>query len=203
MKLTSIPMRIAAASALLALGLVGLVVREGVARAGGQEVRLAITGYDPRSLLTGHYVQFQLVDTVPAEQMCVWRDRRLQPRAGDVWFATRRDGTAHRIVAAATNRAAALRRGEVAIRGGGACYGVSLARPGVGDTPMSPVSATIDIGVDRIHLDQGEAEALEKILQGREGPAPPSWAVISVGRDGRARLKGLVVGDRRVDLDWF
>ena len=201
MKLPSIPIRIAAAVILLALALVGLVVREGMARAGGQEVRLAITGYDPRSLLTGHYVQFQLVDNVPAEQMCDWTKRRLEARSG-VWFAVRRDGQAHRVVAAAPGRAAALRLGEVAVRGRGTCYGV---RPPARDGREvdGPISASVDIGVDRIHLEQDEAEALEKILQGRDGPAPPSWAVVSVGRDGEARLKGIIVGDRRVDLDWF
>jgi hypothetical protein len=201
MKLPSIPVRIAAAAAVLALGLVGLVVSEGMARAGGQEVRLAITGYDPRSLLTGHYVQFQFVDNVPAEQACRRVGERMEPlRAG--WFAIRREGTTHRIVGSARSREAALRQGEVAVRGVAECYGVAWTRAD-GREVMSPISVSLDIGVDRIHLDQDEAEALEKVLQGRDGPAPPSWALISVGRDGEARLKGLIVGDRRVDLDWF
>ena len=201
MRLPSIPIRIAAAVVLLALALVGLVVREGVARAGGQEARLAITGYDPRSLLTGHYVQFQLVDNVPAEQACRWVGKRMEPlRAG--WFAVRRDGPTHRIVASAASREAALRQGEIAVRGVAECYGVAWTRPD-GREAMSPVSVSLNIGVDRIHLEQDEAEALEKILQGRDGPAPSSWAVISVGRDGEARLNGIIVGDRRVDLDWF
>lgn len=201
MKLPSIPIRIAAAVVLLALALVGLVVREGMARAGGREVRLAITGYDPRSLLTGHYVQFRLVDTVPAEQACRQVGQRMEPlRAG--WFAVRRDGAAHRIVASTATRQAALRQGEIAVSGAAECYGVTWTRPG-GREAMSPVTVSLDIGVDRIHLDQKEAEALEKILQGRDGPAPPSWAVLSVGADGKARLKGIIVGERRVDLDWF
>jgi hypothetical protein len=201
MRLPSIPIRIATAAAVLALGLVGLVVREGVARAQGQEVRLAITGYDPRSLLTGHYVQFRWVDTVPAEQACAWKDRRLEPRRIG-WYALRREGEAHRLVAAAANRQAALRAGDVAVRGEANCLGVSWVRPD-GKEATSPVTVTADIGVDRIHLEQDEAEAMEKILQGRDGEPPPSWAILSVGRDGKARLKGLIVGDRRVDLDWF
>ena len=62
---------------------------------------------------------------------------------------------------------------------------------------------SLGIGADRIHLEPDEAEALEKVLQGRDGPPSPSWAVVSVGPDGKARLMGLIVGDRRVDLDWF
>jgi uncharacterized membrane-anchored protein len=200
MKPPSIPMRIAAAVVVLALGLVGLVVREGMARAGGQEVRLAITGYDPRSLLTGHYVQFRLVDTVPAEQACRRAGKRMEPRPGG-WFAVAPDGAAHRIVASATTRAAALRLGEVAVRGEAECYGV-IWSPGPGREVTSPTFVSLDIGVDRIHLDQEEAQALEKALRG-EGAIAASWAVVSVGRDGKARLKGLIVGDRRADLSWF
>lgn len=201
MRLPSIPVRIAAASAVLALGLVGVVVREGVARAQGEEVRLAITGYDPRSLLTGHYVQFQLVDTVPAEGVCRWVGKRMEPLGGG-WFAIRRDGAAHRIVGSATTRAAALKLGDIAVRGEANCYGMSWTRPD-GQQATSPVSVSLDIGVDRIHLDQAEAEALQKALQDQAGEPPASWAVVSVGRDGKARLKGLIVGDRRADLDWF
>lgn len=202
MKLPSLPVRIVVAVVVLALGLIGLVVREGVARANGQEVRLAITGYDPRSLLTGHYVQFQLVDNVPPEQMCAWKGSRLEPASDQRWLAVRRQGGAHRIVAAAPSRAAALRLGEAALRGDGRCYGMAPVVIGGREVPGS-VSVTLDIGVDRIHLDQDEARRLETALRGRDGEPSPSWAVISVGEDGRARLKGVIVGDRRVDLTWF
>lgn len=202
MRLPSVPLRIVAAVAVLALGLIGLVVREGVARANGQEVRLAITGYDPRSLLTGHYVQFQLVDKVPPEQVCVRKGSRLEPAQGQLWLAARREGSAHRLVGAASSRASALRLGEVAIRGDGLCFGMGRVVIGGREVPET-LSATIDIGVDRIHLDQDEAQRLEKALRGRDGEPPPSWAVVSVGGDGKARLKGVIVGDQRVDLSWF
>jgi len=65
-------------------------------------------------------------------------------------------------------------------------------------------SISLDLGVDRIHLDQAGAEALEAELRRvRPGGEPPGYAVLSIGRDGRARVKGLIVGKRRVDLDWF
>lgn len=202
MRLPSRPVRIAAAVVLLAVGLVGLVAREGVARANGQEVRLAITGYDPRSLLTGHYVQFQLVDRVPPEQVCVRKGSGLEPVGVQLWLAARRVGSAHRLVAAAPSRAAALRLGEVAIRGDGLCVGIGPVVIGDREVPET-ISATLDIGIDRIHLDQEEAQRLEKVLRGRDGEPPPSWAVVSVGGDGKARLKGVIVGDRRIDLSWF
>jgi hypothetical protein len=193
--------RIALAVVLLALALVGFVVREGLARAAGQEVRLAVTGYDPRSLLTGHYVQFRLADTVAAEQACRRVGRRMEPRPGG-WFAIRREPGSDRIVGSAPTRAEALRQGQIAVRGEAECYGVSWIAPGGRET-VSPTFVSLGIGVDRLHIDQAEAEALAKALRGREGEIPASWAVVSVGRDGKARLKGLIVCDRRVDLDWF
>lgn len=200
MRLPSLPVRIVAAALVLALGLVGLVVREGAARAGGQEVRLAITGYDPRSLLTGHYVQFRLQDTLPQEQVCrvVGAEVRGRP---ETWFAVRREGDGHRIVAVAPSRAAALKLGEVAVRGSAQCYGMVARRPGQ-PPRVSYMSVSLDVGVDRIHLEQGEAKALEAALRG-EGEPPGSRAVLSVDRAGKARLKGVVVGNRRADLDWF
>lgn len=201
MRLPSVPVRIVVAAVMLALGLVGVVVREGVARAQGQEVRLAITGYDPRALLTGHYVQFQLVDEVSPEAVCARKADQIA-FATPAWFAVRREGGAHRIVAGAASRAAALRRGETAIRGHATCLGVTWTRPD-GRRTQSPITVAIDIGVDRIHVEQDEAEALEKALRGVDGPPPASWAVLSVDDAGKARLKGLIVGDRRVDLDWF
>ena len=200
MNLPSIPVRIVAAAGVLALGLVGLVVREGAARSAGQEVRLAITGYDPRSLLTGHYVQFRLQDTLPQEAVCLIVGQEV--RGGpDTWFAVRREGDGHRIVAAAPSRAAALKLGEVAVRGSAQCYGMVTRERGK-PPQVSYMSVSLDVGVDRIHLEQGEAKALETALRGW-GEPPGSRAVLSVGPDGKARLKGVVVGDKRADLDWF
>lgn len=61
----------------------------------------------------------------------------------------------------------------------------------------------LNLGPERLHVDQAQAEAIQKVLLAdRDGPAS-GYAVISVGIDGRARLKGLSAGGRRVDLTWF
>ena len=66
-------------------------------------------------------------------------------------------------------------------------------------------AVTLDIGVDRFHADQDEAERIERALRARraDGSAPSAFAVVSVGADGRARLKGVIVDGRRTDLTWF
>lgn len=206
MKFPSVPVRIVAAAAVLALGLVGMVARENMARDAGQEVRLALAGYDPRSLLQGHYVQFNLTSTYPAGTKC-------PPGADGItmepngWVALRPEGDHHGPAGAAKTRAEALRLGGIVARGTLTCLSVTTAvmipgRPDV--TTPEVLGVSLDLGVDRIHLDQAAAEQLEAELRRvRPGGEPPGYAVLSVGRDGRARVKGLIVGKRRVDLDWF
>jgi hypothetical protein len=62
----------------------------------------------------------------------------------------------------------------------------------------------LDIGITRFHAGQAEAEAMERAMRART-PGEPArdFAILSVGRDGRARLKGVEVNGRRIELDWF
>jgi hypothetical protein len=193
MKAPGAPLRILAAAGVLALGLVGLVVREGMARAGGQEVMLPITGYDPRELLTGHYVQFQFRSEYPGGTACPPGSGGFSRRK-DAWVALRRQGDHHVATGAALSRAGALKMGEVAVRGDIDC----LERPAPETTWV-----VLNLGVDRLHADQAQAEAIQGVLMTtRDGPAT-GFAVVSVGADGKARLKGVAAGGRRVNLDWF
>lgn len=200
MRLPSVPIRIIAVAGVLAVALVGLVVREGVARAQGQEVRLAVGGYDPRSLLSGHYVQFQLSDRLPAETACRWKGRRLEQLPGG-WLAVRREGAGHRIVGMAETRAAALRQGEMAMRGKVTCIGAAWTPPG-GTRQESSLSASLDIGIDRIHLAQDEALRIENALRTTLRPED-AQVILSVGADGKPRLRGVIVGGERTELGWF
>jgi hypothetical protein len=196
-RLPSAPVRILVVAVLLTLALVGVVVREGVARAGGEEVRLAITGYDPRNLLSGHYVLFQLADRLPVEQVCPDPEHFGPVEA---WFGVAPAGEAHRIVAAGVRPEATQLRGTVLVRGRVTCSRSPAVPPG-GMAPEPDLSAPLDIGVDRIHLDQGQAEALEKRLRDRDNVS--AHAVFSIDGAGKARLKGLIVEGRRYDLDWW
>lgn len=186
----SLPIRILGAGLLLVAALVALVSYEAQARARGQEVRLAMEAFDPRSLLTGHYAALQLTDRLPDGAAC--------PDGGPSgWLALRADGAVHRLAGAAATRQDALKLAPVAVRGTASCLGAPAREEG-----GEPQRVSLDIGVDRLHADQAEAEALEAAL--RAGPdRPEAVALVSVGRDGRARLKGVIVGGRRTDLDWF
>ncbi|MBL8554107.1 MAG: GDYXXLXY domain-containing protein [Phenylobacterium sp.] len=204
------------AAGVLALLLVGLVVRENMARDQGTEVRLALAGYDPRSLLQGHYVQFRMQETFPG-RACPPGVREGYRSGKPVWVALRRDGDHHRAAGAGLTRAEAARLGEVTVQGRVSCYpgagsiaeqaALAAAARGAG-VPVREAAPTVtvdvDLGVDRIHLDQKGAEAVQGDLQrAAGGGGPPGYAVLSIGPDGKARVKGLIVGKRRVDLDWW
>jgi len=194
-KLPGVPVRIIAAAVVLTAALVGLVVREGAARDSGEEVWLEIDGYDPRSLLTGHYVRFQLRSEAPPGTPCPPLNQSAP------WVALTRAGDHHVLTGDGQTREAALRRGEVAARGTGRCE-VLPARTADGEGDRAAVM-TLDLGIDRLHADQTQALALEEALLVRSGALVDAYAVVSVGADGKARLKALVVGDQRADLNWF
>lgn len=191
----SAPFRIVAAGIVLVLLLVAVVAREDRARGGGREVLLPMEAVDPRDLLTGHYVALNLAQQLGPGQSC---PKNVQTYEEGRWLALAAAGGHHRFAGAAPTREAALKLGDVALRGGVYC-----SRMAFGEGERNAV--TLDIGVDRFHADQDEAQAIEAALRARRpGEAAPSaYAVVSVGADGRARLKGVIVGGKRAELSWW
>ena len=96
----------------------------------------------------------------------------------------------------ATRQAALAGGAQLAVRGGVYC-----SRTAFGDAEADVV--TLDIGVDRFHADQDAALTIEKALRQRRQGEAPAFAVVSVGDDGRARLKGVIVDGKRTDLTWW
>lgn len=180
--------RILAVGGAAALGLVGLVAWEGRARAQGAEARMAVEGFDPRNLLTGHYAAIELLDQLPAGAPCPALSDDARGRS---WIVLRPAGDRHRVAAAFPSRAEAQRFGRgLIVRGQVSCRGADAV-------------IRTQLGVERFHASQAQAEAIEDALRTQSAEGEPAYAVLSIGEDGRARLKGLIVGGRRVDLDWF
>lgn len=193
MRSPSVPVRIVVVAVLLALALAGLVAREGMARAAGREVVLAITGFDPRSLLTGHYVRFQFRSEYPGGTPCPPGAGGYSRRPG-AWVALKREGDHHAAAGVGLSREAAAKLGDLVVRGDIDC----LSR-----TPPETTWVELNLGLDRLHADQAEAEAIQKVLVARRDAPGAAYAVVSIGNDGKARLKGLVVAGRRTNLDWY
>src|SRR5262245_35355052 len=121
------PLRILIVAALCVVALIGLVVREGMARASGQEVILPMAAVDPRALLTGHYVIVSLQENLPVEAPCPPSLDEQQFWGGngqirELWLALAPNGAHHSIVGAAEERAAAQQLGPVLVRGSASCF---------------------------------------------------------------------------------
>lgn len=191
----ALPLRIAVAAALLAVMLVGFVISESRARAAGREILLPMEAVDPRNLLTGHYSALRLTQALAPGQACP--ARAWTYREGG-WLSLKEVGGHHRFVGVAQTRAAAQKAGgEVLVRGGVYCARMAFAEG-------EQNAVTLDIGVDRFHADQQEAQAIDRVLaRRRPGETAAAFAAVSVGQDGRARLKGIVIDGRRTDLTWW
>ena len=62
----------------------------------------------------------------------------------------------------------------------------------------------LDLSIDRFYVNQAEAQRIEHALaEQRNDPSRRVLAIVSVGRDGRARLKGLMIDNRRLELNWL
>jgi hypothetical protein len=201
MKFTA-PLRILAVAAICVVTLIGLVINESRARASGTEVLLAIEAVDPRSLLSGHYVIVGLVSSLPPDQDCNGAPPSIDPSdpiEEDRWLALRLDGAVHRLSGAAPTREEALSHGPIAV------LGTAFCNPRVLDAEgklIQPANERLDLGVDRFHINQSEAERIERVLREARPGEARAFAIVSIGRDGHARLIGLQIDGERLELSW-
>lgn len=197
------PLRILIVAVLCVAALIGLVVRESRARADGTEVFLAIEAVDPRSLLSGHYVTLN-PQTVLGPEACTALG---EPSPDKPWLAL---GEVRVATPAATpapfaavgqyaTRAEAARGGRIAVRGAATCWTSADAD---GASTAAVVQTRLD-GVERFYINQQDAERIDLALrEQRPGTPPQAFVIVSIGRDGRARLLGLHLNGERFDLSW-
>jgi hypothetical protein len=193
MKIGAAP-RIMTVAVVCVAALIGLVVSEGAARRGGQEVLLAMEAVDPRSLLSGHYVQIGLSQRLEPGEHCP------PPVDGD-WVALRPAGETYTLAGGATSREEAQLVGPLPVKGSFECSPPTAAE---GNAPGFPGWVRLELGIDRFHINQRDALRIERVLrEQRPGEETRAFAIVSVGRDGRARLKGLRVDGERFELNWL
>ena len=193
------PFRILIVAGLCVVALIGLVVREGMARASGTEILLTTDVVDPRSLLSGHYVTIGLVEQLEDGAICPAAfDETTEPQ----WVAFEQVEDHHRAVGVAASRTEAEALSPLVARGSASCDAALVAR---GDESATrPGFIRTSIGVSRFYADQEQAEAISSILRAQSRDDERRvLAIVSLGEDGRARLKGLVVDGERLELDWL
>lgn len=204
----SAPLRILIVAALCVISLIGLVVRESMARDSGTEVMLAMEAVDPRALLSGHYVIVGL-QTIAPPGTCNALDSG--PADGE-WLALAYSGPERPLppppgtpnpyapISRHTSRADAQSAGQFAVRGEANCTETTM---GSENAPVSIIRTNLE-GVARFHINQADAERIDRLLRAQTpGGEMRALAIVSIGRDGRARLKGLSIDGERLELNWL
>lgn len=187
--------RIMLVAGLCAASLIGLVIGEGYARDGGQEIMLPMEAVDPRSLLSGHYVQIDLSQRLEGEAVC--------PASveGDDWLALRPQGSVYVVAGAGASREQVQSVGPLPVKGAFTCQSPTPASEGVDGFPGW---LRADLGIDRFYINQTDALRIERVLREQNvNEATRAFAIVSVGRDGQARLKGLLIDGERLELTWL
>jgi hypothetical protein len=188
-------LRVASVALVCVLILIGVVITEGIARRGGQEVLLAMEAVDPRSILSGHYVAIDIAERLEPGQHC-------PPEQNEAWVAlTRRGGEIYGVAGGATSRERAQLVGPLPVKATFTCQEPIEEAPGI--EPF-PGSIRLDLNIDRFHINQADALRIEGILRDQTFDNPTrAYAIVSVGRDGRARLKGVQIDGERLELSWL
>jgi len=190
------PLRILIVAAICVIGLIALVINEGAAREGGTEALLPMEAVDPRSLLSGHYVivapqqRLEPTDTCPSAALV--SDRVLLAPTGQT--------VAGALIYGLADPTATL-PDALSVRGSYICNPPTAP---LNDSPGGPGWIMFDLGVDRFHINQTDAERIERVLREQNvNETTRAYAIVSIGRDGRARLKGLIIDGERLELTWL
>ncbi len=192
----SAPLRILIAAAACVAGLIALVIYEGAARNTGMEVLLPMEAVDPRSLLSGHYVIVAPQTRLDPTETCPVPETQTD----HIWLAP----TGERIVGAPVyglaNPTATL-PDAISVIGSYTC---NPPTPPLDDIPGAQGWIMFDLGVDRFHINQADAERIDRILRDQlVNEETRAYAIVSIGRDRRARLRGLMIDGERLELSWL
>lgn len=166
--------------------------------ANGREVKVATEAVDPRGLLVGHYAQLRLQPAfieAPAATVASLADAK----EAYVTLAPAPEPDLWRAVAISREKPkGALTEGAVVVR----------VRPNGPAAEPGAQGLGFVWGVDRIYLDQAEAEGLEKAMRAwpweteANGKRPRVRAILSVDRGGSVMIKGVEIEGRRIETRW-
>ena len=192
--------RILAVAAVSIAALIGVVVHEGLARDAGTEVVMPMQPVDPQSLLSGHYVAIALSENLDVGQDCPpGVETGIQPNFDASmrkprWVALAPAAGHTRVAGVADTQGAAKRFAPLVARGDVYC---------IASVPDTPGSVQTWLGVDRFHLDEAEAQRIASAMSPTADHPAPVSAILSIGGDGRTRMKGVMIGAQRIAPSWY
>lgn len=210
MTLPATPWRILIVAALAVLGLIGLAVTETRARDAGVEAIFPMQAVDPRSLLSGHYVIVSLQEILPDGEACPTRANGIDTdflRRSAFWLSLKPDGARTRVLGVEATRGGAAALGGIPVNGWADCgpqpdWRARVPENAPSDAQRPEVNVMrLNLGIERFHINQDQAMRIETLMRERGENARVS-AILSLGQDGRARLKGLIVDQERLMLSW-
>jgi uncharacterized membrane-anchored protein len=192
--------RIVAVAVLSAFALVGLVVHEGLARDAGTEVVMPMQPVDPQSMLSGHYVALSLQEQLAAGQACPpGVETGIQPNFDASmrkprWVALALAGSYSRVAGVGDTKGEARRFAPLTAPGDAYC---------VASVPDAQGFVQTWLGVDRFHLNEAEATRIANAMSPTSDAPAPVSAILSIGADGRTRVKGVIIGAQRIAPGWY
>jgi hypothetical protein len=203
MRLPPAWIRILAVALVAIAGLVLLVFYQEMLRADGTEVTMTMDPADPQTLLSGRYIEVTLNEPLPPGRPCPPGASSGAVPDTDPTFATHTDrwlalapNAGHdSVVGEAATREAAQKIAPLVVQGDAYCE-VSA--------PDAPGAVSANLGVGRVSLSQAQAQRVSDLAA--TTPTHPSGtvlALLSIGHDGRARLKGLVANGQRIEPSWY
>lgn len=153
----------------------------------GQEVLLKVEPVDPRDLLRGDYVRLGYeISNLPASLISNAAASDVSTEAGGVYVRLRRQDDGYwRAVSASLYKPSDVdpEPGEVDLRGTiGAGWNLAAT------TPIS-----VDFGIERYYLPEGEGLAIERDMRVR-----PFGVLVAVADDGTPQIKALMDGNERL-----
>ncbi len=182
-------LRLLLAGAVLSLGLIAAAATHIAAVTSGTEIIIPAQAFDPRALLTGHYAQLRYaISEAGASAVSVAPKPAWQP----VWVA----------IAPADEVGEWKTVSVMADKPQAAPTGGHLVRAEARVRKEAP--ADLRYGIERIYAQQSEAEAIDRAVRTvGEGADARLKVVASLGRDGRLRVKALIMGGQRTDFGWW
>jgi uncharacterized membrane-anchored protein len=181
---TTLNQRAIALALLGTIFLFGMIGAEQTRRATGDEIVLRTRPVDPRDFMRGDYVALDYeIERVRLPELPTAADAAGWRKNDYLFLALRKDEFGEWRAYSLTREKPTRQDGEIILR---AMY---VRSEGFIDDKKTPSDVLLDIGADRYFSDKTGAKALEKLARDR-GPLD---VILSVGADGKAVLKGLMI----------
>lgn len=217
------PLRIMIVAGVCVLALIAIVAREGYERSRpatptSRDILVQMQAVDPRALLSGHYVIVSLqstlelpADAVPCANFSAVNETQSWVALADLRPETRVEDRTPGLhphvpvgVAATRDEAQSIanRAGHNGVAARGTAFCSELPDEDRGP-PISVASVQTTLrGVERFYARQADAERIDALMR-NQGADAEVFAIVNIGRDGRARLKGLSVNGEIIELNWL